>query len=228
MMKFVKSYHVFLTNRVLMYVVYPTLLFLATVWNSFLTSLITEHTQEMNILPCAVLTGCIVIGAESLFDSFVFGGILSRDSIKLDVLKTSVRGEGILNRALIVDKLRRVLMMIVALLIGYHFCHNGGSILQLLGFAFLAVSIMEGTLMITRRVISSMYLMMLLFLAALLCALAGGLAFALPEVVVPGFLILYVLIFVISQKHIMNKFRTSFFDKQEKNKKDKNPRNEEK
>lgn len=121
MKQFIKSYHLFLSQRWLrfvMYLIYPVLLFAAF---AFLNAMVSaNHTpgKDWEIASRFILYQlCEAVLCIELFaDHLIFGGISSKDTNKLEYLKTSVNGMGTLKRALITDALRRLIS--ISLIIG--------------------------------------------------------------------------------------------------------------
>lgn len=118
-MNYLKSYHVFLSQkwlRFLLYLVFPSLLLL---FAGFLGKNLLYADREANkALFSAFL--CVLCdslaGIEIFADLLIFGGIAARDTNKLEYLKTSSRGMPLLKKALITDGIRRFLS--IALIAG--------------------------------------------------------------------------------------------------------------
>ena len=110
MVKYYKCYRVFLSGmlmKVIMYLVYPVCVFL---WCSL--AFIISDVGFGNATLGLMMTAGMMVVAELLLDGFVYGGLLAKDSNKLEYLKTSYRGISVLKKSLYVDKLRRLLTLI--------------------------------------------------------------------------------------------------------------------
>lgn len=108
MKKSIKSYLVFTSvfYRIVMYLLIPAALLGIAFWVG--TAGNVALTLLAGILPMA----------EIISDSWVFGGIQTKESVKMDYLKTSARGKNILRNALIMDMVRRFLSVAGILGIG--------------------------------------------------------------------------------------------------------------
>ena len=101
MKRYLQSYHAFLPGRYMrwmIYLVYPAtallLLFAGGIW--------VERSILMMILPF------LMVSAECMIDMFVFGGFGAKGVAReMEYVKCSVKGRGMVNRALIFDWVRR-------------------------------------------------------------------------------------------------------------------------
>lgn len=121
MRKVIKGYLVFTSAayRIVMYLLMPVSMMGLIAW------------MGGNIKDAAILLAAVLLTmAEILSDSWLFGGIQARDPEKIDYLKTSGRGMGILRNALIMDLGRKLLFSL--LIAGGGYC-----VLRLRGIAFL-------------------------------------------------------------------------------------------
>ena len=110
-----KSYHVFLSQlwlRALMYLLYPLVMI-----SGMCLAILIVKSQGAGIEMAYMMTGNLFIMAELFLGYFVFGGVASKDSNKLEYLKTSVKGMPVLKRGIIVDSLRRVLWIFLMQLV---------------------------------------------------------------------------------------------------------------
>ena len=149
MKQYIRSYRMFLPGnylwvKLLLYIIYPVI----TIW-------ITRHFLPSGALACLVIAP-IIMTIEIMFDYFFFGGIASKDTSRLEYLKTSCKGMQYLKKGLIMDAVRRLGSMAVIEL-GIYFMigektrkEDGVSILQALFFLFSAFLIVELALCITR------------------------------------------------------------------------------
>ncbi len=122
MRKMIKSYLVFTSAayRIVMYILMPVSMIGLIAWMG-------SNIKEAAILLAAVL----LTMAEILSDSWLFGGIQARDPEKIDYLKTSGRGMGLLRNALIMDLGRKFLFSLLIAGAGHY-------VLRLRGIAFLS------------------------------------------------------------------------------------------
>lgn len=103
----IKSYHVFLSSRllqVLLYVLYlPVMMFimfgLLCICLNYDGGLSFGYTLSANL----------IFGGEVIWGYLVFGGVAAKETNKLEYLKTSKKGLPILKKALITDTIRRIL-----------------------------------------------------------------------------------------------------------------------
>lgn len=101
MREWIKSYHVFLSGRLRKIVAYLILpIFLLGIGYAFKMAM-GESIAGVSVLSTLIVT------LEIFLDYFVFGGIASKDTNKLEYLKTSIKGMDVLKRSLIVDVIRR-------------------------------------------------------------------------------------------------------------------------
>ncbi len=215
MKKYLKSYHVFLANeieQILMYVGYPLVMVFVIWFTCWMVQIISGGMGRGVAMINASVIGAFVVIAELVIDLLVFGGLLNKDTNKLEYLKTSKRGMEVLKKSVIVDKIRRVVMTGAYLCVGYVFCHTGGSILQILSLTMVLCGIIEIGLLLTRRYTSLMVLFVVGTMAEAVSAEASVIAFALPGFCFPIFAALYGLIAVVSHKFIMKKMKKSFED----------------
>ena len=112
----IRSYHTFLPGnyiwlKVLIYLLYPII----GIFGGMILCSLLPIDKEAALAVNMVLTGCGIIVFEFLLDYFAFGGIASKDTGRLEYLKTSVKGEEILKKGLIADVVRRFLSIAVIL-----------------------------------------------------------------------------------------------------------------
>lgn len=113
MKRYLQSYHAFLPGRYMrwiIYLVYPlAMLLLLTVGGLWI-----ERSILMAILPF------VMVSVECTIDMFVFGGFGAKGvAKKIEYVKCSVKGRGMVNRALIFDWGRRVFYQVVMLGVFY-------------------------------------------------------------------------------------------------------------
>lgn len=103
MIEWIKSYHVFLPGRWgkwMIYIIVPAV---------FLGIEYLFYSISMYAQIGIILISALIISLEMYMDYFIFGGIASKDTNKLEYLKTSIRGMEILKKSLIGDAVRRFL-----------------------------------------------------------------------------------------------------------------------
>lgn len=110
MKKRVKSYLVFTSfvYRIVMYVVMPVVLLGISLW-------IGSHLGEI----CLILVALLLILVEVVSDSWVFAGIQARDPERIDYLKSSGQGMRVMQNALSMDLVRKLLSSVGILMICY-------------------------------------------------------------------------------------------------------------
>lgn len=111
MREYIRSYQVFLplyhpATRALFYLGYPLLLI---GFNLFLCEFIGSFNIIYFVLPGELI--CI----ELFLDYFIFGGIASKDTNRLEYVKTSQKGMGILKHAFRFDVVRRFISILVVI-----------------------------------------------------------------------------------------------------------------
>lgn len=113
MKKTVKSYLVFTSRlyRLVMFAVLPA----AWAGICFWTCGMASHGRNGML----ILTALFLPIAETISDSWLFAGIQTSSSPKLDYLKTSGRGQSLMRRALIMDVMRKLVFSGAFMGIGY-------------------------------------------------------------------------------------------------------------
>lgn len=105
MKQYIRSYHAFWPAktwmRLCVYLLYP----LIVVAGLYLLS----HKWMYYPVVCMGFAGGFVISVEVILDYFVFGGIASKETNRLEYLKTSVKGILLLKSSLMTDAVRRFL-----------------------------------------------------------------------------------------------------------------------
>lgn len=103
----IKSYHVFLSSRllqVLLYALYlPVMMFIMLV----LLCICLDYGGGLSF--GYTLSANLIFGGEVIWGYLVFGGVAAKETNKLEYLKTSKKGLPILKKALITDTIRRIL-----------------------------------------------------------------------------------------------------------------------
>lgn len=210
MKKYWKSYGVFLSGtlvNVLMFAVYP----LAVICMGLPAHIIGIMAMK-SALPGLLTAGSTLVGAELILDMFVFGGILNKETNKLEYLKTSHRGIPVLRKALQADKVRRVLMIHLILAVFYLLGAENVSYLSLISFTFATTAVTELILVLSRHITQMNWLMLVIMLASLVEMGVGILALILPPVCMILFVVLYVGIFLFSEKIVVKRMEESYYD----------------
>ncbi len=113
MKKYLQSYHAFLPGtfmRWILYLVYP----MAMVAVFFGGRLWFEQMALMMMVPI------VMLGAECMIDMFVFGGFGAKGNAgNIEYMMASTKGRGMVNRALAVDWIRRLLYLFVMAAVVY-------------------------------------------------------------------------------------------------------------
>lgn len=210
MVRYWKSYRVFLSGRLMkliMYVLYP--LFVVA-WCSLMIVAIGSTTADATY--GLLITGSMVLSGELLLDTFVYGGIMAKDTNKLEYLKTSIKGMNVLRRSLFADKLRRMVTAVLIFAIAYGLHHEQVSIGQLVSLIFITGTLTELGLLITRHFTMVSWTMVVIIAANILGAIMGMLAVQLSPVYVIVFFLLFGVTVLVSSKLIMKKAEGSFYD----------------
>lgn len=209
MVSYIKSYRTFLCEtlvKLLLYLVGPLI-------TLFWSALIGFISNKYGIIAQGAAINLIVL-YELLLDTFVYGGILSKDTNKLEYLRTSPKGLEILRKSLVTDKLRRFLMTAVLLSLIYGISNGNLSLFQFVSILFAAVTAMELGLLICRRVTVITLAMLIALLTNLLVT-----GLVIPIMYLPGgFVVLYAgllaAVEIFSNRHIMKKAKKGYYDEQ--------------
>lgn len=159
MKEFIKSYHLFLSQRWLrwiIYLVYPALLLAGFVGLDFKLTTNPPADADIDRLYWLIIYNLcdIALTLEFCMDYLILGGIAAKYTNKLEYLKTSVKGMTYLKKALITDALRRLLSLSIvigipcALSAPYYNWVNG------IGIVLLMFFFIELGLLIIRHFIS--------------------------------------------------------------------------
>lgn len=114
MKRFIKSYHLFLSSRLLkwiVYLIYPAVIIAVILWLGPLVNgmdLLDENKGKLIYLLLGVLWDMTVV-LEIGIDYFIFSGITEKESKALEYMKTSVCGIPLLKKSIIADGLRRLI-----------------------------------------------------------------------------------------------------------------------
>ncbi len=210
MVKYYKCYRVFLSGtlmKLVMYLIYP----LVTLMWSGLVYLIAAAGFS-NAAFGLIMTAGMMIGEELVLDSFVYGGLLAKDSNKLEYLKTSYRGISVLKKSLIVDKFRRLVTVILVFVMVCGVCNEQINIGQLMSLIFVTAIVMELGLLAIRHFSSFNWTLVLTMVAYSVGMAVGFLALRVAAIFAVLFLLLLVAVILVSNRITMKKAEGSFYD----------------
>ena len=156
MKQYIKSYHLFLSQHLLrwvMYLVYP-IVFVGSFW--WLSNKITtapapgaDLKRLFSLLIWAL--GNLIVSLEIFVDSAIFGGIASKDTNKLEYLKTSVKGIPCLKKALLFDIIRRLGSLTLIVGICCHLSQPYYSWADAISITLTFFTLIQLGLLVTRR-----------------------------------------------------------------------------
>lgn len=210
MLKYYKCYKAFLSGilmKLVVYLFYPLMMILFCGLMGI--GMGVEHIHAMYALLTA--SGGI-IWIEMLLDIYIYGGILAKDTNKLEYLKTSCKGMSVLKKGLYVDKLRRLMTMTLILGVIYAVCHEQVSVGQLISLILVTAGIEELGLLIIRHFSSLNWVLIVAMVANVLGVIVGVLAVNIAPIFAVLFLLMFAGIFVASNKVTMKKAEGSFYD----------------
>lgn len=117
--------------RWILYLVYPV----AMVALFFVGRLWFEQMALMMVVPI------VMLGAECMIDMFVFGGFGAKGNARIEYMMASVKGKGMVNRALAVDWIRRLLYFIVmaAFVYAFSYWEQGGNLDEMMVQLFVCI-----------------------------------------------------------------------------------------
>ncbi len=160
----------------------------------------------------------IMIFAEFTLDVFVYGGILRKDTGKLDYLKLSNKGMKILEKSLWVDKVRRFIIAVILLSAAYVICHEDMNPAQLISSIFGTGLVLELGLMVTRRFDTVGMVGLIAWIIYIIGPLFVVVATLASGYCVIGFGIAYVAVLIWSNTHIMKKAGRVYYDSESEEK----------
>lgn len=208
MKRLLKCYHIFLPKiwgKPFLYLVYPLLLILLMV------KIAGNHT----FASYGVAIGCaLAMFAEILVDMVVLGGVASKDTNKLEYLKTSVRGMDVLRNCIVIDGIRRALSLIFIVGVSYVIGGIDLTVMQLAVSVACTLMLMELGLVITRN-FPSMTVVMLT--ASIGEWIAVALIMLICSKAITGFILfsamlIYLCVCILERIMIMKKARGSYYD----------------
>ena len=105
-MKTIKGYLAFTSfvYRIAMFGILPVALIVVNIWAAAFMG------DDVRVLLAAM--PFVMIMVEILADTWIFGGIQGKAAARIDFLKTSPKGMGLLQKALIMDLVRRLLSLV--------------------------------------------------------------------------------------------------------------------
>lgn len=215
MKEIMRSYHVFLPRawvKWCIYLLYPVL---------SVGGLYTLD-DKMCFFPfiCVAIAGGIIIAVEYMLDGYVFAGIATKETNRLEYLKTSVKGIPLLKKALMVDGIRRFCSTAVIILALYPMMKNntelaeGRPLLCIVAFMLFTYLLLEIGLMILRFFMNISVTLVCIYLEWAIIFIIGVYIFFLP-VRVWMVLILAagcIVVAVAQRKWIIKKARDSYYD----------------
>lgn len=166
MRELIKCYHVFIPSiweKFLFYLIYPA----ALIWFGC--------KMEGIMSPMGVIFTCeLIVPIELILDSFIFGGISSKDTNKLEYLKTSVKGMTVLKKGVIADAVRRTLAVTMIPAAIYVKNSTVLSPAQIAMCAMVSFLLIELVLQVTRRFPGMMVMIVAMCVEAILNMFALG------------------------------------------------------
>lgn len=207
MKQFWKCYHVFLAPtwlKMLMYLGYPLVVLGLSGW---LLCLSAPGTVVIT------LASVLIVVAEILLDSAAFEGIASKDTNKLEYLKTSVRGMSTLRNSVIADAVRRALTTVVIL--GTLLLFRATEFAEVMLVVFVTLGCTELGLILTRSITFIIGKLLAVYLGTVLCM--WSIRFILPGGNIWGTVCIaggfYLIVTAVGRMFIMRRARGSFYDK---------------
>jgi len=207
MKQMLKSYHVFLPlvwERIIVYLLYPILLIL-------ISYLMKSYRNLDAAEACLILCVGMVVSAELFFDYFIFGGVAAKDTNKLEYLKTSARGIGLLQKALVGDWLRRLLGVGVIIVANYYLCGGVLAFGKTIICAFSTLFLIEAGLIITRFV-SLMSVVVALIVCLWMCSMIVSVSVLNDGSIIWIWPVLYAAVSVLGRMLIIRKMKGSYYD----------------
>lgn len=217
MKEFIKGYHMFLPRtwvKWCIYILYPLIIIgVSYLFQFFIFNL------------CLGIAGCAIVGVEYMLDGYVFAGIASKDTNRLEYLKTSVKGIPLLKKVLIADAVRRFCSITVILLGVYSlsavaspvagvYKNSNNAFLQVVAYILLIWLLLEIGLIILRFFINVNVILLAIYI---LCALVFvlGLCIAGCNIYIWQVLLLAVScvgVVAAGRKLILKKAKESYYD----------------
>ena len=207
MREYLKSYRVFIFDRwitVTLFLLYPLIAI-------GFCKLLVRYSDLYGFIH-QIVAVCIMIFAELVLDVFVFGGILRKNTGKLEYLKLSYKGMDIFKRSLWADKFRRLITTVFILGIAYIICHENMNPGQLVSSIFATGVVLELSLLVSRRFDTTGMVAMISYLLYLVGPLFIAVAIWLPWYCAFVFAVAYVGVVIWSNAHIMKRVGRVYYD----------------
>lgn len=207
MREYVKGYRAFVSDKwikLLLYLVYP----LCAIGFCRIAVMVSDLYGFLH----QALVASIMIFAELILDVSTFGGILRRDTDKLDYLKLSYRGMKILEKSLWADKIRRLITTVILLSAAYIICHAGMNPVKLVNSILATGVVLELGLMITRHFDTPGAVGLIAWLVYIVGPLLVAVAAVAPWYCLVGFLAAYAAVLIWSNTYIMKKAGRVYYD----------------
>lgn len=212
MKEYIKSYHIFFPGKWVKwctYIVYP-LLVIGIVWFSG-----QGYSPEML---CVGLAACMIVMIEMMLDTYMFFGVVARDTKRLEYIKTSAKGMPLLRKALVTDATRRFLSAAV-ILTGVNFVikddaqksFDGNVVCEVL----VSCLLVELAFLFTRQITNVLVNLLFVYTIGMVALVAGSAIVLLPMVPIWGLILsafLYVGITVVARKILMKKAGRTYYD----------------
>lgn len=207
MREYVKGYRAFVSDKwikLLLYLVYP----LCAIGFCRIAVMVSDLYGFLH----QALIASIMIFAELILDVSTFGGILRKDTDKLDYLKLSHRGMKILEKSLWADRIRRLITAVILLSAAYIICHEGMNPVKLVNSILATGVVLELGLMITRHFDTPGAVGLIAWLVYIVGPLLVAVAAVAPGYCLVGFLAVYAAVLIWSNTYIMKKAGRVYYD----------------
>lgn len=211
----IKSYHVFLTSRllqVLLYVLYlPVMMFI------MLAILCICLDFDGGLSFGYTLSANLIFGGEVIWGYLIFGGVAAKDTNKLEYLKTSKKGLPTLKKAMIVDTVRRFLWIWAIHWIPLEITMEKPEASVWLANAMVLLFAELGCLLVRKSSSVTMLLVVIMVGTTILAPLLS-VTMMIAHQIWPIVLcyVLAVVVMVLNSKMVMKKARDSFYDDRNK------------
>lgn len=207
MIDYFKCYRVFLCNKWIKLLLYLGAPLLTIGWYG-LTALLTDWPA----VTAQCLVGSMVLFYELLLDSYVYGGILCKDTNTLGYLITSEKGMPVLHKSLIMDKIRRLIETTVVLSIIYVNNKEGIDYFQVCGMVLAVSLVTELCLMVCRKAGGYGWAILLTFVGDFVVVVFLFLVSILPSWCVIFFLVFYLWVIGLSNGFTVKKAKEQYYD----------------
>ena len=206
MKELIKCYHVFIPRtweKLLLYLIYPVVLIC-----------VGRKLEGILSLFGIIFTCEWIVLIELLLDSLIFGGISSKDTNKLEYLKTSVKGMTVLRKSIFADAVRRALA--VTMILAAVYAKNSADLpfVRLVMCVLTSFFLTELALVMTRYFSSMVFLMVIVSVVEIinLAVLAAIFSWEIPAWGTGPAATLCILAAVAGRTIIMRNARKSYYD----------------